>query len=265
MRTFSPKRTSDPLPDSCNPHCSVQCWGVGHGPEATQRAWFAALDRRVYFVKPTHRNAGGTPMPRAIIPAGRLFQYPKQALSTMLDPVFTFVEKLIEQFSWKRLLFVILLLCLLMSGLIVFESYTGYFRLAKINKSVDIIIKASSIPQDTSQQSKEILANATKGISKDIDDFTSGNSTPFSINKDLLKIISALFPWLFFSIVLPLHDITGTKQALGGIIFIALPSAVIGYFLPSFEKEWINYLVYPFLYFIISILLVQKFNAKISS
>jgi len=180
----------------------------------------------------------------------------------MLDPVFTFIEKLIEQFSWKRLLFVISLLGLFMTGLIIFESYTGHFRLARIDKSADIIVKLNTLPPDISQQSKEILASATKGIAKDIDGFTNGNSTPFSIHKDSLKVIAALVPWLIFAVLLSLAGGNGTAAALGAIILFALFSGLIGYFLPLFEREWINYVAYPFGFCFLMVWLVVMWQKK---
>jgi|GEM_PF-2391570 len=177
----------------------------------------------------------------------------------MLDPVFNFFDKLIDQFSWKRLIFVVSLLCLFIVGVIVFESYTGHFRLTRIEKTLDLIAKFNALPPELMQQSKEDISGATKGLAKDIDAFTNGNATPFSIDTASLKIIAALAPWLLFAAVLPIVSGTeSTRATIGGILMCAIPAAGIGYFLPSYEKAWINYLGFPFGYFVVSVYLVMS-------
>jgi hypothetical protein len=48
----------------------------------------------------------------------------------MLDPIFAFFEKLISDFSWRRLAFVLLFCGAILGGLWMYEGYTGTFRLA---------------------------------------------------------------------------------------------------------------------------------------
>lgn len=180
----------------------------------------------------------------------------------MLDPLFNFFEKLIDQFSWRRLIFVALILVLSSISLIVFESYTGHFRLSKIEKTVDIIAKLNELPPDITKQGRESIINTTKILSQDLESFSGGNSTPFSINVNLLKVIAALAPWLLFAAILPLTGNNGSKEALIGIIVCAIPSGIIGFYLPLFAGEWVNYVAFPFGYFIVAVALVMLWHKR---
>ena len=84
----------------------------------------------------------------------------------MLQPIVEYFEKLIDQFSWRRLFVLISVLGFIFCCLIIFESYTGYFRLSTLEKTVNIIEKINALPVEISGQSKELLSVATKSTAE---------------------------------------------------------------------------------------------------
>lgn len=180
----------------------------------------------------------------------------------MLQPIVEYFEKLIDQFSWRRLFVLFSVLGFILCCLIVFESYTGYFRLSTLEKTVNVIEKINSLPIEISGQSKELLSSATKSAAENIEEFSRGGSTPFSISSGSLKVIAASFPWLLLILALSLSKSSFNKSAALGILLFALPGGVISYFIPLFEKSWINYVAIPIGYFVVSCLIAIALNKR---
>src|SRR5712691_11680724 len=63
----------------------------------------------------------------------------------MLEPIVAFFERLISDFSWRRLLLVLSLLSITIFGLWVYESYTGSFQLARIDKEIALLERLAAL------------------------------------------------------------------------------------------------------------------------
>lgn len=57
----------------------------------------------------------------------------------MLDPVFQFFEKMVSDFSWKRLALVITVLGVIFGVAYVYETQTGHFELQKTGKEIALL------------------------------------------------------------------------------------------------------------------------------
>ncbi len=167
----------------------------------------------------------------------------------MVEPIVLFFEKLITQFSWARLLFIIVVSFMLISSAIWFESYTGHFRLNRIEKSTVLLDKLTSMSDKIRNVDNKTLTKTFDAITKDLEEYSNHESTPFNIDESVLKGIAAAIPWALFVSVYLITNGGSRRIVLSGVIFVATPFILLGAFLPTFEKQWVNYFAYPFGHF----------------
>ena len=163
----------------------------------------------------------------------------------MLTPVFDFFEKLIDQFSWRRLVFSAFLLLSVGICIVAYERYTGAFRLQKIDRVIALAERASSLGATLNQESRRNIDAAIINATGELAEFMSDNTTAFSLDPRVLKGLAAFAPWLSLIIIFPLASPEGTKQAIAGVLAVAVPFAVLGAFLPDSRFAWVNYVLYP--------------------
>ena len=72
-----------------------------------------------------------------------------------MDRLIQFFEKLITEFTWRRLIFILLLLFLAVAGTAFFESYTGYFRLGRIEKTTELLTKLTELSEKIPTNDRE--------------------------------------------------------------------------------------------------------------
>lgn len=163
----------------------------------------------------------------------------------MLEPLFEFFEKLVSQFTWRRLIFMIVLVLAVVTSLVVYESYTARFRLAKLEQIIRLVQLAERSTAAKDPVVRGHLTSALAHSAKELDSLSAGRATAFSLPTPWLKALAAFAPWTMLLIVFPLVPGSGTKQAIAAVFVLAIPCAVLGAFLPDFSYSWINYLAYP--------------------
>ncbi|HBN22658.1 MAG TPA: hypothetical protein DD412_05415 [Holosporales bacterium] len=181
----------------------------------------------------------------------------------MLSPVFEFFEKLIEQFTWKRLVFIFGLLTLFGFCLIIYESYTGHFKLNRMRSTVELLQKSANLPSEITKTSEKHLSNTFKRIAQELEAFSSGEFTAFRLHPNVLKGTAAFAPWLFLLVIFPLVNTQDNKSISAGVLLLAVPFSIVGAFLPNFSASWINYWVYPIGHFVLlvsGLLVWQKYK-----
>lgn len=165
----------------------------------------------------------------------------------MLDPIIQFFERLVTQFSWGRLLLLISTLFIGIGVLAWYESYTGRFRLGRIEHSTALLDKLTELGPKVKAASDDGLTKIHNALVADLKEYVSDRGTPFSINRSLLKALAALFPWILLGAAVQLGSNTGGGgAAFAGMSVAAVPCITIAVFLPDYERSWINYLGYPF-------------------
>jgi len=163
----------------------------------------------------------------------------------MLEPIITFFEKLITEFTWRRLIFILTLTFITAGGFIVYETYTGNYRLSRIERSVKLLNDMETLSQKTRDSGNETTTKILKGLTDDLDFFVNHKFTAFSLPPWILKAFAAGAPWALFSLLMLLSGSDGFKPAMLGVSLIAIPSTVIGALLPNFEYPIINFVIYP--------------------
>jgi hypothetical protein len=174
----------------------------------------------------------------------------------MLEPLFDFLERLISQFTWRRLAFVIVLVVAATTVVVAFESYTAKFRLAKLEQTIKLVQLAEHSKFATTPDVQQHLTSTLANSAKELDLLSSGNATAFSLPSAWLKGLAAFAPWTLLLIIFPLVAGGGTKQAIAAVFILALPLSVLGALLPDFAYAWINYIGYPVFSFAVVVFLV---------
>jgi len=179
----------------------------------------------------------------------------------MIESIFNFFEKLITSFSWRRLVFVISTLGLFIAALVVFEVYTGHFRLNRIDRATTALQHLTEISPRIKDSEDKDLIDISESIQNDLKNYVDKTTTPFNIPPKALKVIAASVPWLLLILMFALNK-DGGKMAVVGVFMISPVFITIAYFLPSFDRPWLSYIVYPISLFAIPVLSITLFHKK---
>ena len=168
------------------------------------------------------------------------------SVPVMLEPVVQFFDKLIENFSWRRLSFVLVLILLTLVSLWAYEGYTASFRLGRIERQVALLERLAKVGAQAQVRSDASL----KDIYTELQVQLLRTARPSEVEYTLLpwgkKVLSAGTAWLVFALLLLLApQPTGRTNLLLGVLVIAPPFVALAAALPTFEASWINYYLYP--------------------
>lgn len=166
----------------------------------------------------------------------------------MLEPVVTFFDKLIENFSWRRLSFVVALLFLTVVSLWAYESYTSALRLGKIERQVALLERLARVGTEAQIQAHAGLNDTYMELQLQL----LRTARPVEGEYVLLpwgkKVIAAAAAWIVFALLLLLApQPQGNKRTdtLFGVLVVSLPFVALAAALPTFDATWINYYLYP--------------------
>lgn len=180
----------------------------------------------------------------------------------MLEPIFTFFEKLIDQFSWRRLIFAASLLLGAILCIVAFESYTGKFRLQRIERVITLVEHAERLGPLLNSRSQDNLSAALSNATAELAAFTENSTTAFSLDPRILKGLAGFAPWALLIILLPIFSPGDNKSAVAGILLIAIPFAILGGFLPDSSYRWVNYVLYPVAHFAIVVFFITYLHQR---
>jgi len=168
----------------------------------------------------------------------------------VLEPVIQFFERLISDFSWRRLMLLAAILGLTTAAVWAYESYTGSLRLARIEKEVSLLERLAAVGgQPTVANDPKLLAIYHQLQGK-LSGSTTLASTPTLLSTEATKALAALAAWLvlacfgFVAGRMPGGTEFTASTALGMAV-VATPFVVLAAFLPTFQASWINYFLYP--------------------
>lgn len=155
----------------------------------------------------------------------------------MIDPIVQFIEKLITQFSWRRLILVLIILFISVGSLVWFETYTGHFRFNKIENEIKLLDQLTDLSKKIKQENNDSLTNIFKTITHDFEMHINQPdiSRLITIHPALLKAIATSIPWALLLLLLILTRTT-QKEAFFGTIAVAIIFIIIGIALPTYEN-----------------------------
>jgi hypothetical protein len=167
----------------------------------------------------------------------------------MIEPVVAFFEKLIDQFTWRRFVFVSVLCILVTSGLWTYEAYTQHFKLNRIERQIDLLEKFVAAKSKLPATSTPELRAIEDAIQAQLRETTRTSSTEYELLPWAKKVIAATLVWIVFGFFIALipSSYTNTEPAtasvVAGITVFASPFIAASTLLPT--NPWINYVAYP--------------------
>lgn len=181
----------------------------------------------------------------------------------MFESLFNAIEKFVNDFSWRRLFTWIIVLIVIICSAWTLEYYTGYLRLARIDKTIELLKKLGDVQEIQRSTADESLRNIYQSIRSDLANFVAPPSSGTDISPGFMKAAAGALPWaLFACIFLPAFR-RGEKEAPYGIVgalFFAVLFGAVGWVLPEFDWKLINYLIYPLGHFIVIVMLIYSFQ-----
>lgn len=174
----------------------------------------------------------------------------------MLEPVFTALEKLVTEFSWKRFLYVSLIAMLAVVFFSSFEWYTAYFRLARLEKSVAILETLQELETNGIANNPK-LSRVYGALSTELQETVYPRrlgspdiqSRRVPRNAPLLKFLAGGALWWLIALFVPLSlaDSPRSEKWTGffGLLAFGAVFGGVGLLIPNIFWPWINLVVYP--------------------
>ncbi len=185
----------------------------------------------------------------------------------MTEALIAFFERLITQFTWRRLLFVLGLIFVIIAGLAFYEFYTGHFRLGRIDQESALLDKLAAQSKAINSQNPEDLSDIHRALTDDLRHYVMAKQSSFPIPSWILKFLAAIVPWLLLALIIRIASSPdGFRSAFGGILIVAIPVAFVGALIPDFKSPWFNYVAYPALaviLIVIPLLLLQRWRTQV--
>ncbi|MBN2107067.1 MAG: hypothetical protein JW832_06535, partial [Deltaproteobacteria bacterium] len=159
--------------------------------------------------------------------------------------------------------FWVVLLTLIMFSFVAYDSYTGHFKLNRIEKSIDLLTQASALKANEKIQEDKELQGIYQDIIFDLKEFTRQNEFSKVVGPSFWKFISGAAPWLVFSLLFIGPTLKREKGSFSSFFMAVVFAAIfgcVGYLIPNLSLKWINYIAYPVghFFFIMIILLVWQ-------
>ena len=167
----------------------------------------------------------------------------------MLEPIVNFFDKLVDQFTWRRLVLLAVLLAIAASSIWGYERYTQQFKLARIEKQISLMEKLSSLANNEAVRENTTLKSLQGRIETQLKETTDVEKTEYEIEPWVKKSLAAAAAWIIFGICIAFipNSYTSTQPAatsvISGMLVFASPFIAAAAWLPT--NPWLNYAIYP--------------------
>lgn len=175
---------------------------------------------------------------------------------------FEFLNKLIDEDSWKHVGVLIMLLLLCFTALVLYENYTNSFFLGKAEKTVNLIKELASLPEYITEKNKSELSDLSRSITEQIKSATE--TRPFHLDAPAFvkKILATSAPWFIALLIAFVSEKNDKRSIIGGFSLLCVAGVVIGLTLPWQNVIWANYWLYPITHFILIFGAIVVFATK---
>jgi hypothetical protein len=167
----------------------------------------------------------------------------------MLEPIVGFFDKLIDQFTWRRLVFLAVLIAVSSGGLWVFEAYTQSFKLGRIERQIAILEKLALVSGRPDVRGSSELRALSDSLTKQLRETDITVPASYELLPWAKKALAASTAWLVFGlfVVLTPNSYTRTRpetaSVVAGMSVVASPFIALATALPT--VPWVNYALYP--------------------
>jgi hypothetical protein len=170
-------------------------------------------------------------------------------MATMLEPIVAFFDKLIDQFTWRRLVFLAALLVAICLGLWAFEGYTQTFKLARIERQVALLDKLAIASAKPEVKANPDLVALSTSLTKQLRTTDITLPASYELLPWAKKALATAAAWIVFGLFILLIPNTYTRtkpetaSVFAGMTVVASPFVALSTALPT--NSWLNYVIYP--------------------
>jgi hypothetical protein len=172
----------------------------------------------------------------------------------MFQPIFDAFERLVTDFSRRRILLLLGFLAFIGVSIAVFEYYTAYFRMNRLDRAASLLKDLSELSQTPGIQGSTVLATIRDSIAGQLRDVLVQQASLPRLSPSLLGMLVAAAPWLLFALLFLSSMRRGDKSAVPGF-YGALVCAVIfgllSLLLPPGTGASIRFIIYPVGHFVL--------------
>ena len=168
--------------------------------------------------------------------------------SSSIGSLLEFFERIITDFTWRRIGVIITLLALVVSVFIVFEFYTQSFRLTRLDRQVSLLERMLEVQDQIAKTNDEALKKTFKSLSFELRHLVQGSSYTIPLPPRVIKALYFLLPWgvlAFLIVIAGRSRDTDTVSAVLGITVVAIPLMFVGAYIPDSGQDWIDYYLIP--------------------
>lgn len=167
----------------------------------------------------------------------------------MLEPIIGFFDKLIDQFTWRRLVFLATVLAASTAGVWAYETYTQSFKLARVERQVALLEKLATVSALPEIKANPDLQAVAISLTKQLRDTDVTLPASFELLPWARKALATIVVWFVFGLfilVIP-NTYTRTKpetaSVFAGMTVVASPFVALSVAMPT--DPWLNYVIYP--------------------
>lgn len=167
----------------------------------------------------------------------------------MLEPIVGFFDKLIDQFTWRRLVFLAALLVVCTAGIWAFETYTQSYKLARLERQIALLDKLAMVSTKTEIKADPDLQAVAVSLKKQLRDTDVTLPANFELMPWARKALATAAAWFVFGLFVLLVPNTYTRtqpettSIFAGMTVVASPFIAFSIALPT--DPWLNYAIYP--------------------
>ncbi|SRR6266581_3336164 len=183
----------------------------------------------------------------------------------MFEAIFQSFEKLISEFSWRRLAFLVLLLVMAVTSVWLWENYTGQMRLTRIERTTAILNSLKDLQEHPVIKRDPALQSTLSALKEDLKQLTERRLEIPLLSAAWRKAFAGGAPWLLFSLLLLPALRTRKREDLNALIaclVFSVAFGAIGAWLPDFPYPWMNFVGYPASNFIVIVAIAMWWQAR---
>ena len=172
-----------------------------------------------------------------------------------MDKIVEAFFSVFSEFTWRRFLALLIVVALLFLGFSFYERYTSSFRLSRLRKSAELLIKVHEMELAMTKSSPELQRASRALVEQSIH---AVEITPISLDvlpttlrfstDYLWKFLAGCAAWIAFAASRVPRILRGDKvsrtSALG-LLFFAVLVGLAGLAIPAIWWPWFHLVIYP--------------------
>lgn len=179
------------------------------------------------------------------------------------DKAASLLDSLSNQFSYKKFFLIFITLFYMIGPFIIFENYTGYLQLKKINKQTEIYKELVEINSKFKSLNDNQIESIGLAITSNFKQFLEDSNKQKGIPAGLKNAYAALVPWVIFILIFMPGKSLASDSSIFTIMILAIGCTSLSYLLPSFKISAVNIFIYPIIAFVLANVIYLKIKDKI--